>query len=254
MTPMPSFPTSFLRRVWWADAAVSAVVGAVMAGAAGPLRRADRPAGARCSPSPACRCCRTPPSSPGWRRGSAVPRAAAWAPVLLNVVWAVDCDRARPCCRPTRAPLLHRLHRRPGGHRARLRRARVRRPAARAAGRRGALTPRHARGPSAIVAAWPARTTERPQRRAIPLRSPRRAARRRHRLDGGLPLLLRPQPLRLHPAEHAAGPEVDRAAHLHRHPVPALRRRRPGDRQSPGPAAGRGSGGAGRRSPAARCW
>ena len=30
-------PTSFLRRVWWADAAVSAVVGAVMAGAAGPL-------------------------------------------------------------------------------------------------------------------------------------------------------------------------------------------------------------------------
>jgi hypothetical protein len=32
-----------------------------------------------------------PPSSPGWRRGSAVPRAAAWAPVLLNVVWAIDC-------------------------------------------------------------------------------------------------------------------------------------------------------------------
>ena len=115
------------------------------------------------------------------------------------------------------------------------------------------LRPRTVRGPSAIVAAWPAR---RPQQSsaAIALRSPRRAARLRDRLDGGLPLLLRPELLRLHPARTSAGPVLDAAAHLHRHPVPGLRRRRAGDRQPPGPAAGRGSGGAGRRSPAARCW
>src|SRR5678815_1367759 len=63
-------PTSFLRRVWWADAAVSAVVGAAVAGlsllpyAAFLAWLATR---------------------------SAVPRAAAWAPVLLKVVWAIDC-------------------------------------------------------------------------------------------------------------------------------------------------------------------
>ena len=89
---MPStiVPTSFLRRVWWADAAVSAVVGAVMAGAAGPLgelvglpERLLAVAGLSLLPYAAFL---------AWlaTRG-VVPRAAAWAPVLLNVVWAIDC-------------------------------------------------------------------------------------------------------------------------------------------------------------------
>ena len=83
-------PTSFLRRVWWADAAVSAVVGAVMAGAAGPLgelvglpARLLATAGLSLLPYAAFL---------AWlATRSAVPRAAAWAPVLLNVVWAIDC-------------------------------------------------------------------------------------------------------------------------------------------------------------------
>ena len=83
-------PTPFLRRVWWADAAVSAVVGAVMAAAAGPLgeliglpARLLAVAGLSLLPYAAFL---------AWlaTRG-AVPRAAAWAPVLLNVVWAIDC-------------------------------------------------------------------------------------------------------------------------------------------------------------------
>jgi hypothetical protein len=83
-------PTSFLRRVWWADAAVSAVVGAVMAGAAGPLgelvglpARLLATAGLSLLPYAAFLV---------WlATRSAVPRAAAWAPVVLNVVWAIDC-------------------------------------------------------------------------------------------------------------------------------------------------------------------
>ena len=83
-------PTSFLRRVWWADAAVSAVVGAAMAGAAGPIgeliglpARLLAVAGLSLLPYAAFL---------AWlATRSAVPRAAAWAPVLLNVVWAVDC-------------------------------------------------------------------------------------------------------------------------------------------------------------------
>ena len=83
-------PTSFLRRVWWADAAVSAVVGAAMAGAAGLLgeliglpARLLAVAGLSLLPYAAFL---------AWlATRSAVPRAAAWAPVLLNVVWAIDC-------------------------------------------------------------------------------------------------------------------------------------------------------------------
>ena len=83
-------PTSFLRRVWWADAAVSAVVGAAMAGAAGLLGelvglpvRLLAVAGLSLLPYAAFL---------AWlATRSAVPRAAAWAPVLLNVVWAIDC-------------------------------------------------------------------------------------------------------------------------------------------------------------------
>jgi len=83
-------PTSFLRRVWWADAAVSAVVGAAMAAAAGPLEgliglpaRLLAVAGLSLLPYAAFL---------AWLATRAVvPRAAAWAPVLLNVVWAIDC-------------------------------------------------------------------------------------------------------------------------------------------------------------------
>ena len=83
-------PTSFLRRVWWADAAVSAVVGAVMAAAAAPLGELVglpawllATAGLSLLPYAAFL---------AWlATRSAVPRAAAWAPVLLNVVWAIDC-------------------------------------------------------------------------------------------------------------------------------------------------------------------
>jgi len=83
-------PTSFLRRVWWADAAVSAVVGAAMAGAAGLLGEliglpARLLAGAGLSLLPYA-------AFLAWLATRAVvPRAAAWLPVLLNVVWAIDC-------------------------------------------------------------------------------------------------------------------------------------------------------------------
>lgn len=83
-------PTLFLRRVWWADAVVSAVVGAAMAAAAGPIgeliglpARLLAVAGLSLLPYAAFL---------AWlATRAAVPRAAAWAPVLLNIVWAVDC-------------------------------------------------------------------------------------------------------------------------------------------------------------------
>ncbi|MCE9661612.1 MAG: hypothetical protein K8R60_24050 [Burkholderiales bacterium] len=83
-------PTLFLRRVWWADAVVSAVVGAAMAAAAAPLgeliglpARLLAVAGLSLLPYAAFL---------AWlATRAAVPRAAAWAPVLLNVVWAIDC-------------------------------------------------------------------------------------------------------------------------------------------------------------------
>jgi hypothetical protein len=83
-------PTSFLRRVWCADAAVSAVVGAGMALVAAPLgeliglpARLLAVAGLSLLPYAAFL---------AWlATRAAVPRAAAWAPIVLNVVWAVDC-------------------------------------------------------------------------------------------------------------------------------------------------------------------
>ena len=83
-------PTPFLRRVWWADAIVSAVVGAAMAAAAGPIGALiglSSPllevAGLSLLPYAAFL---------AWlATRAAVPRAAAWAPVVLNVVWAIDC-------------------------------------------------------------------------------------------------------------------------------------------------------------------
>ena len=83
-------PTLFLRRVWWADAVVSAVVGAAMAAAATPLGELiGLPVGllavAGLSLLPYA-------AFLAWlaTRG-VVPRAAAWAPVVLNIVWAIDC-------------------------------------------------------------------------------------------------------------------------------------------------------------------
>jgi hypothetical protein len=83
-------PDPFLRRVWWADAAVSAVVGAGMAAAAAPLsaliglpERLLVVAGLALLPYAGFL---------AWlatRQG--VPRIAAWLPVPINVVWAVDC-------------------------------------------------------------------------------------------------------------------------------------------------------------------
>ena len=86
----PIQPTVFLRRVLWADAIVSAVVGAVMALGANALQELlGLPssllalAGIALFPYAAY---------VAWlatRR--AVPRAAVWAPIVVNVVWAVDC-------------------------------------------------------------------------------------------------------------------------------------------------------------------
>jgi len=83
-------PNVFLRRVLFADAAVSAAVGAVMAlganllqsllGLPAPLLMV---AGAALFPYAAYLV---------WvaTRGS-LPRAAVWVPIVLNVVWAADC-------------------------------------------------------------------------------------------------------------------------------------------------------------------
>ncbi len=97
-------PTSFLRRVWWADAAVSAAVGAAMAAAAGPLGgligvapRLLAVAGLSLLPYAAFL---------AWlATRAAVPRAAAWAPVVLNGVWAIDCI-ALGAMQPEVGPLL----------------------------------------------------------------------------------------------------------------------------------------------------
>ena len=83
-------PTPFLRRVWWTDAAVSAVVGVAMVAASGPLGdliglpgRLLAMAGLSLLPYVAFL---------AWlATRHMVPRAAAWAPVVLNVVWALDC-------------------------------------------------------------------------------------------------------------------------------------------------------------------
>ena len=83
-------PSSFLRRVLIADAAVSAAVGALMALGAGALAGLlGLPpalltiAGVALFPYAAYLV---------WlATRTAVPRAAVWVPISLNVVWAVDC-------------------------------------------------------------------------------------------------------------------------------------------------------------------
>lgn len=83
-------PNLFLRRVLFADAAVSAVVGAVMALGANLLQTLlNLPAalllvaGVSLFPYAAYLV---------WlATRQQVPRAAVWVPIVLNVVWAADC-------------------------------------------------------------------------------------------------------------------------------------------------------------------
>jgi hypothetical protein len=97
-------PDSFLRRVWWADAAISAVVGAAMAVAAGPLaaltalpERLLVAAGLALLPYAAFL---------AWlATRQRVQRVAAWLPVPINVVWAIDC-MAVVAAQPTPRPAL----------------------------------------------------------------------------------------------------------------------------------------------------
>jgi len=83
-------PDSFLRRVLLADAAVSAVVGLLMAAAADPLQAllglpASLLVGAGLALLPYAAYC-------AWiATRAAVPRAAVWAPIALNVLWAIEC-------------------------------------------------------------------------------------------------------------------------------------------------------------------
>jgi hypothetical protein len=83
----------FLRRVLMADAAVSAAVGALMAAGAGPLQRLT---GLPASLLIAAGLALLPYAAYlvwiATRR--AVPRAAVWLPIALNLLWAVECSWA----------------------------------------------------------------------------------------------------------------------------------------------------------------
>ena len=83
-------PSLFLRRVLWLDAGVSAAVGVVMASAAAFIEGLTRlpasllvPAGLALLPYAAYLV---------WlATRPAVPAAAVWVPIALNLVWAIDC-------------------------------------------------------------------------------------------------------------------------------------------------------------------
>lgn len=86
----PVVPSLFLRRVLWADAIVSAVVGLVMVAGAPAIEALTslpaallRPAGIALLPYAAYLV---------WLAARpAVSAAAVWVPIALNLVWAVDC-------------------------------------------------------------------------------------------------------------------------------------------------------------------
>jgi len=90
MSSNPISVNPFLRRVLWADAIVSAAVGVLMALGAGFLQRLLglppallEVAGVALLPYAAYLV---------WLAGrAAVPRVAVWAPIVLNLVWAIDC-------------------------------------------------------------------------------------------------------------------------------------------------------------------
>jgi hypothetical protein len=83
-------PDSFLRRVLLADAAVSALVGLLMAAAAAALQDllalpSGLLAGAGVALLPYAACL-------AWIATRAVvPRVAVWLPIVLNLLWAIDC-------------------------------------------------------------------------------------------------------------------------------------------------------------------
>lgn len=83
-------PDSFLRRVLLADAAVSAVVGVLMAAAANPHQA---PLGLPASLLVGAGLALLPYAAYlVWiATRAAVPRAAVWVPIALNVLWAIDC-------------------------------------------------------------------------------------------------------------------------------------------------------------------
>ena len=83
-------PSLFLRRVLFADAAASAVVGAVMSLGAGILQRLlGLPASLLTIAGVALFPYATYLVWVATRRE--LPRAAVWVPIVLNLVWAVDC-------------------------------------------------------------------------------------------------------------------------------------------------------------------
>ena len=83
-------PSSFLRRVLWADAIVSAAVGAVMALGAGALQELlGLPSSLLLIAGLALFPCAAYLVWLATR--NEVARAAVWVPIALNVVWAADC-------------------------------------------------------------------------------------------------------------------------------------------------------------------
>jgi len=83
-------PNSFLRRVLLTDAFVSAAVGVVMAvGARALSGLLGLPASLLTSAGVALFPCAAYLAWLATRQ--AVPRAAVWVPIVLNVVWALDC-------------------------------------------------------------------------------------------------------------------------------------------------------------------
>ncbi|MEP7101235.1 MAG: hypothetical protein ABI781_12045 [Burkholderiales bacterium] len=86
----PIQPTVFLRRVLWADAIVSAAVGVVMTLGANALQGLlGLPASLLALAGVALFPYAAYVAWLATRR--AVPRAAVWAAIVVNVVWAIDC-------------------------------------------------------------------------------------------------------------------------------------------------------------------
>ena len=86
----PIQPDLFLRRVLWADAIVSAAVGAVMALGANPLHGLlGLPAALLVAAGVALFPYAAYVAWLATRR--AVPRAAVWVAIVVNLVWAIDC-------------------------------------------------------------------------------------------------------------------------------------------------------------------
>lgn len=80
----------FLRRVYWADAAITGAVGALMAGAPAWLSAAlGLPESLLSAAGLACLVSAPVLAWLGGREQAATP--LLWAPVVVNAVWAIDC-------------------------------------------------------------------------------------------------------------------------------------------------------------------